>query len=173
MLVAREPALSGVGVVLDVMRFTPIFCQPVPREEPSLKVETASPKFSPFARRGCALARKLSRISPRGEIQSNKSRTSARLVVQSNNVHPPYRGGLIGLPCPAKSSLGLIGLPGPLAIFRRHLSRFRPRPAELAVAAREKARTADARDPAARGASAIPPTCSPARGAAKAARTAP
>jgi hypothetical protein len=30
MLVAREPALSGVGVVFGVMRFTPIFCQPVP-----------------------------------------------------------------------------------------------------------------------------------------------
>ena len=28
MLVAREPALSGFGV-LGVMRFTPIFCQPV------------------------------------------------------------------------------------------------------------------------------------------------
>jgi hypothetical protein len=28
MLVAREPVLSGVGVV-GVMRFTPIFCQPV------------------------------------------------------------------------------------------------------------------------------------------------
>ena len=29
MFVAREPALSGVGVGFGVMHFTPIFCQPV------------------------------------------------------------------------------------------------------------------------------------------------
>jgi hypothetical protein len=28
-LAAREPDLSGFGVVWDVIRFTPIFCQPV------------------------------------------------------------------------------------------------------------------------------------------------
>ncbi|MEQ1862245.1 MAG: hypothetical protein ABMA13_20195 [Chthoniobacteraceae bacterium] len=55
-LAAREPDLSGVVVVWDVMRFTPIFCQPCPaviHREPAPNLARAT---SPSA----ALARKLS-----------------------------------------------------------------------------------------------------------------